>query len=147
MFENLLALLGHAKTYQTPLPEADAQHAMGALLVRAAKADHTFLFEEIQVIDRVLAQRFDLNPIEAAKLRASCEKLEAQMPDTVEMTKVIKDAISAQEKEATLRALWAVVYADGVKHAEEEDLLHQIEQVLGVAPERAKQLQIEAREL
>lgn len=145
MFENLLALLGHAKTYQTPLPEADAQHAMGALLVRAAKADHTFLFEEIQVIDQVLAQRFDLNPIEAAKMRASCEKLEAEMPDTAEMTGIIKDAISADEKEATLSALWSVVYADGVKHDEEDTLLHEIEAVLGVSKKRAKELQIAAR--
>jgi uncharacterized tellurite resistance protein B-like protein len=145
MFENLLSLLGHAKTYQTPLPEADAQHAMGALLVRAAKADHTILFEEIRMIDQVLAQRFDLNPIEAAKMRAACEKLESQMPDTVEMTGIIKDAISAAEKEATLSALWAVVYADGVKHDEEDELLHQIEAVLGVSPARAKELQIAAR--
>jgi uncharacterized tellurite resistance protein B-like protein len=146
MFEKLLALLGHAETYKTPLPEADAQHAMGALLVRAAKADHTFLFEEIQVIDQVLARRFGLNPIEAAKMRASCEKLESQMPDTVEMTRIIKDAISAAEKEATLSALWAVVYADGVNHSEEDALLHQIEAVLGVTPGRAKELQNEARE-
>lgn len=145
MFENLLSLLGHAKTYQTPLPEADAQHAMGALLVRAAKADKKILFEEIQVIDKVLAQRFGLNPIEAAKLRASCEKLEAQMPDTAEMTGIVKDAISAHEKEATLSALWAVVYADGVKHDEEDELLHQIEAVLGVSPKRAKELQVAAR--
>lgn len=145
MFENLLALLGHAKTYQTPLPEADAQHAMGALLVRAAKADHTFLFEEIKVIDQVLAKRFGLNPIEAAKMRASCEKLESEMPDTAEMTGILKDAISAEDKEATLSALWAVVYADGVKHDEEDALLHEIEAVLGVTPKRAKELQVEAR--
>lgn len=145
MFENLLALLGHAKTYQTPLPEADAQHAMGALLVRAAKADHTFLFEEIKVIDQVLAKRFGLNPIEAAKMRASCEKLESEMPDTAEMTGILKDAISAEDKEATLSALWAVVYADGVKHDEEDALLHEIEAVLGVTPARAKALQVGAR--
>ncbi|MEM5475214.1 TerB family tellurite resistance protein [Pacificibacter sp. AS14] len=145
MFENLLSLLGQVKTYQTPLPEADAQHAMGALLVRAAKADQKILFEEIQIIDQVLAQRFDLNPIEAAKMRASCEKLEAEMPDTVEMTGIIKDAISATEKEATLSALWAVVYADGIKHVEEDELLHQIEAVLGISSKRAKELQIAAR--
>lgn len=145
MFENLLSLLGHAKTYQTPLPEADAQHAIGALLVRAAKADHKILFEEIQMIDKVLAQRFDLNPIEAAKMRASCEKLESEMPDTVEMTQIIKDAISSFEKEATLTALWAVVYADGVIHVEEDELLQQIEAVLGVSPARAKELKAAAR--
>jgi uncharacterized tellurite resistance protein B-like protein len=127
------------------LPEADARHAMGALMVRAAKADNTYLFEEIQVIDRVLAGRYGLNPIEAAKMRAACQKLESQMPDTSEMTGILKNAISSDEKEATLSALWAVVYADGVKHAEEDALLHQIEDVLGISPERAKELQIAAQ--
>jgi uncharacterized tellurite resistance protein B-like protein len=50
-----------------------------------------------------------------------------------------------QKKEATLSALWAVVYADGVKHDEEDELLHQIEAVLGISPARAKELQIAAR--
>jgi uncharacterized tellurite resistance protein B-like protein len=77
-------------------------------------------------------------------MRAACEKLESVMPDTAGMTAILRDAISLDEKEATLRALWAVVYADGVKHTEEDLLLHQIEDVLGIAPERAKALQAEA---
>ncbi|SEK82600.1 tellurite resistance TerB family protein [Pacificibacter marinus] len=145
MLETLLAFLNKPSGYQTPLPEADARHAMGALMVRAAKADNTYLFEEIQVIDRVLAGRYGLNPIEAAKMRAACQKLESQMPDTSEMTGILKNAISSDEKEATLSALWAVVYADGVNHAEEDALLHQIEDVLGISPERAKELQIAAQ--
>lgn len=145
MLETLLSFLGKPAGYQTPLPEADARHAMGALMVRAAKADNTILFEEIKVIDQVLAQRYELSPVEAAKMRAACEKLESQMPDTSEMTVILKDAISSEEKEATLSALWAVVYADGVNHAEEDTLLHQIEEVLGVSPERAKALQLQAK--
>lgn len=146
MFEHLIALFrNHGDSaYTTPLPQADARHAMGALMVRAAKADQTYLFEEINMIDKVLAERNGLNPVEAAKMRAACENLEKEMPATDAIASILKDVISAEEKEATLLALWRVVFADGVKHEQEDLVLHQIEAVLGVPADRAKQLQMQS---
>ena len=110
---------------------------------RAAQADQAYLFEEIELIDRVLAERNDLDPLAAAKMRAACEKLEEAMPDTDELAGILKQAVGVDEAEETLRALWCVVFADGIKHDEEDKILHQIETVLGVLPERAKELQDE----
>ncbi len=143
MFDRLLALFNNPESYETPLPESDARHAMGTLMVRAAQADQAYLFEEIELIDRVLAERNGLNPVEAAKMRAACERLEEEMPDTDALAGMLKTAIGTEEAEATLRALWRVVFADGIKHDEEDKILHQIELVLGVSPERAKTLQDE----
>ena len=53
MLERLTAFFGNPAGYKTPLPDADAPHAMGALLVRAAKADASYLFEEIAIIDKI----------------------------------------------------------------------------------------------
>jgi len=144
MLERLRLFFGDPTAYHTPLPEADAQHAMGALLVRAAKVDHFYLVEEIAMIDHILAQRHGLNPVEAAKMRAECELLERDIPQTKEIATILDKAISTTEKEATLWALWQVVYADGVKKEPEDTLLHQIEDLLGVAPDRAKELQRKA---
>ena len=146
MFENLLAFFRNPADakYKTSLPQADARHAVGALLVRAAKADHSYLFEEITLIDKVLAERNGLNPVEAAKMRAACEKLERNMPATQDIADILKDAVSVDEKEATLLALWRVVFADGIKREEEDLVLHQIEEILGVSRERAQQLQTQA---
>ena len=144
MLERLTAFFGNPAGYNTPLPEADASHALGALLVRAAKADDAYLFEEIALIDQILAKRHDLNPVEAAKMRAECELLEKEIPRTKEIATILEQAISIGEKEATLIALWQVVFADGVKRDEEGRLLHRIETVLGVAPDRAKELQAQA---
>lgn len=144
MLERLTAFFGNPASYTTALPEADAAHAMGALLVRAAKADDAYLFEEIAIIDRILARRHDLNPVEAAKMRAECEVLEKTMPETDDIAAILEHAISTDEKEATLLALWRVVYADGIKHDQEDRLLHHIEDVLGVSPARAKELQTQA---
>jgi uncharacterized tellurite resistance protein B-like protein len=144
MLERLTAFFGNPAGYHTPLPEADASHAMGALLVRAAKADHTYLVEEIAMIDRILSKRHGINPVAAAKMRAECELLEREIPQTTEIAAILKTAIGTEEKEATLLALWQVVYADGIMHEEEDEVLHQIEAVLGVAPPRAKELQAQA---
>lgn len=106
-----------------PLPEPDAKLAFGALLVRVAKADHRYLFQEIAHIDRVLAARFDLTPIEAAKLRATCEKLDAAAPDSENFTTLLRNAIPYDERLAIAQALWEVSLADGITPAEEEIVL------------------------
>ncbi|WP_341367940.1 TerB family tellurite resistance protein [Yoonia sp. BS5-3] len=144
MLERLAAFFNNPEEYKTELPDADAPHAMGALLVRAAKADDAYLFEEIAIIDKILGQRHGLNPIDAAKMRAECELLEKDIPETQEIAAIVNHAISTAEKEATLLALWRVVYADGVKHDQEDRLLHHIERVLGIKPNRAKELQQKA---
>ncbi len=144
MIDRLLAFFANPVAYTTPLPEQDARHALGALLVRAAKADENYMFEEVQQIDLVLAEMNQLNPVEAAKMRASCEVLEARMPSTQELAGILVDAISDDEKEATVAALWKVVFADGIEHKNEDELLHQIESVLGVSPAVAKRLHDEA---
>lgn len=139
MFERILSLFSTEPSV-TKLPEADAQHALGALLVRAAKADKAYLFEEIEQIDDVLAHRYNLNPVEAAKLRAECEKLDEAMPDTAALSAVLQDAINMEEREALVGALWSVVFADGIETAQEDDLLHEVEALLGVSPEVSKRL-------
>lgn len=141
MLERLTAFLRNPSGYHTKLPAADASHAMGALLVRAAKADHTYLVEEIAMIDRILAKRHGINPVAAAKMRAECEMLERAIPRTADLAAILEHAISTDEKEATLLALWQVVYVDGSSDADEDQTLHQIEEVLGVSVERAKELQ------
>jgi len=141
MLDRLKAFFRNPTGYHTPLPEADASHAMGALLVRAAKADHAYVFEEIAAIDHVLAKRHGLNPVKAAKMRAECEVLEKAIPEDQDVTVILNSAIGTTEKEAVLIALWEIVYADGYKHEIEDALLHRVEDMLGITAERAKELQ------
>lgn len=144
MFERILTLFSASAGYRTPLPEADAKHALGALLVRVAQADKAYLFQEVERIDRILAKRFDLNPLDAAKMRAQCERLSEEMPDTSELITVLHDAIDVKEREATLLALWQVVFADGQVHETEDEMVSLVQQMLGVSPETCARLRAEA---
>lgn len=118
-----------------PLPELDAQLALGALLVRVAKADRAYLFEELEQIDRILAARGRIGPVEAAKRRATCERLEAAFPDTPTFTALIHDAVPYEERRAMVEALWRVALADGLEEAQEAEMVHLIEAQLGVSPD------------
>jgi uncharacterized tellurite resistance protein B-like protein len=121
-------------TNSTPLqlPPLDARLALGALLVRVAKADHTYVFLEIARIDRILGLRYGLNPVAAAKLRATCEAIEQEAPDTVRFTRAIKEAVPYEDRTSVIEALWEIVLADGIRDAEEDALLRMVASLLGV---------------
>lgn len=144
MFERILSLFAPVSSYRTPLPEADMQHVLGALLVKVAHADRAYLFQEVERIDRILAHRFDLNPLEAAKMRARCERLLDEMPDTADLLHILHDATDKAERETSLRALWQVVYADGQRHQAEDQVVTLAQKLLGIDPETCARLRAEA---
>lgn len=131
MFDKILALFEPEPSH-TELPPAEARFAIGALMVRTAMADRAYLFEEVEEIDRVLAKLYDLNPLEAAKMRAQCEKLEHEIPRTKDLAKIIRDAVGRPEQEAALSAMWSVVYADGRRHENEDLLVSRIQSLLEI---------------
>ena len=115
-----------------PLPQPNAQLALGALLVRVAFADERYRATEIGQIDRILAQTFELNPIEAAKLRAVCEKLERDAPGTPEFAEILREEVDYADRKALGDAMWSVALADGHRHVQEEIQLQMIEEALGL---------------
>lgn len=115
-----------------PLPQPNAQLALGALLVRVAFADRDYRASEIGQIDRILGQTFDLKPIEAAKLRATCEALERDATDTEEFAQILREEVAYAQRLALGEAMWAVALADGHRHEKEEIQLLQIETALGL---------------
>jgi len=116
-----------------PLSEEDARLALAALLVRAARTDGDYAAAEIARIDRILAARYAL-PEEAARtLRSEAEALEAQAPDTVRFTRVIKETVDYDARTGVVEALWQVVLADGLRDDEEDAMLRMTASLLGVS--------------
>lgn len=134
MFDRILSLFDKSTPEANPLPQKDADLALGALLVRAARADDAYLLEEVEQIDTVLAYRHDLSPEQAAQMRKQCEALDDAMPNTMELAGILHGAIGLPERKALVAALWRVVFADRVEHASEDALLDTIQELLGVDP-------------
>ena len=129
-----------------PLPDPDAELALGALLVRVAMSDKDYQVEEISLIDRILARLFQHNAIEAAKIRATCEKLHAAAPETDTFAKLIRETTGLEDRLAALDALWEVVLADGDPKEDELRVVESARKAMGLsfiestaARERAEQ--------
>ncbi|MFT5869016.1 MAG: putative tellurite resistance protein B-like protein [Paracoccaceae bacterium] len=114
------------------LPEPDARLALSALLVRVARSDGDYAVPEMDRIDRLIMQRYELGPIEATTLRRNAETLEGEAPDTVRFTRAIKDAVPYEERAGVIEALWSVVLADGVRDHEEDAQMRLLADLLGV---------------
>lgn len=130
MFGELLRRLGAPEP--EPLGEDDARLALAALLVRLARADGSYARIEIDRIDKILKNKYDLGPFEVAQLRAEAESLEAEAPDTVRFTRAIKSAVPLEERVGVLEAMWEVVLADGGRDYEEDALMRLIAPMLGI---------------
>ncbi len=132
----LLNKLFQAFRAQNPapdLPDPDAELALGALLVRVAQSDRDYQIEEISLIDRILAQQFQHSPIEAAKIRATCEKLQAAAPETDTFASLIRTTTGIEMRLAALDALWQVVLADGQQQANELRIVEEARLAMGLS--------------
>jgi uncharacterized tellurite resistance protein B-like protein len=133
MWDDFIARLrGTTKTQE--LPEPDEKLALGALLVRVAKSDNFYHVSEIIEIDHILANSFNLNAVDAAKLRATSEKLEAHAPDTSAFATLIRESVDYTHRLEVVEQLWKVILADGRERPVEHAALHEIENHLGINP-------------
>lgn len=116
-----------------PLPEPDGKLALGALMVRVAKSDHNYKFVEISRIDRLLARLNGIGPVDAAKMRATCEKLEKAAPGTDRFAHLIRETVTFEARIDALEALWEVMLADGECHDEESRVIDEVREALGLS--------------
>ncbi len=114
------------------LPEPDARLALAALMVRLARTDGDYSSAEVDRIDRVLGECYGLSPFEAAGLRTEAEVFEATAPDTVRFTRALKATTDHGDRAVFLQALWSVALSDGVRGADEDQLIRLVTSLLGL---------------
>ena len=113
-----------------PLPAADADHLLGALLVRIALADHAIQVEELRAMDRLLARHSGLNAVEAARMRADCERLAGVLPPTEDLGPLLVSTIPPEQRFALRAALVEGAEADGAIDGDEAAMLDQVARLL-----------------
>lgn len=125
--------------------EDDARLALGALLVRIARSDDDYAQVEKDQIKAVLAARYGL--ADATALLSDCEALEAEAPDTVRFTRAIKDGVAYEDRIGVVEDMWAIVLADGVRDAHENQIMRMVPPMIGVEDQdsNAARRRIEAR--
>lgn len=121
-------------TAPTELAPDDARSAIAAVLVMAARADGDYGEAERAVVDQALSKRFKLDASGAAKLRAEGEDAELESIDIYQFTKAIRGSIAIEDRIGIVEALWAVVLADGSRDPNEDSLMRQLVDRLGLSP-------------
>jgi uncharacterized tellurite resistance protein B-like protein len=132
MLQDLLRRLA-GPPVRAPLAPEDARLAMAALMVRISRTDGRYSDGERHRIDAMLGERYGLGPKAAARVRAEAEIAEAGAQDTVQFTRLIKDAVPYDERAGVVEALWRVAAAEDGINAEEHGLMRLVAGLLGVA--------------
>ncbi|MEO1328321.1 MAG: TerB family tellurite resistance protein [Pseudomonadota bacterium] len=136
MIKRLLDALAAAPT-PADKPAIGPDLAVAALLVHAARSDGDYAETEKAAIDALLSDAFDLTGDAALALRRSAEASDADASDIVRFTRVLKDALSEDERVAFLERMWRVVLADGSRDPQEDVLMRRLAGLLYVPDARS----------
>lgn len=117
-----------------PLPQADARHLLGALMIRVAQADATLRVEELREMDRLLGAMFGLGPVEAARLRAESERLAQALPAMAELGPMLRAALPPAHRADLRAALRRVAEADGDWDPREAQVIEAVSALLHPRP-------------
>ncbi len=135
MLDRLINILTGAETVPDDEEDMAGRVAVAAILVEAARADEVYLDAERAMIDRVLAERYELTPGSAAELRAEGEVAQAEAVDLVRFTRAIKDAVPHEDRVSVIEAVWHVILSDDDRHQDESALMRRLAGLLYV-PDR-----------
>lgn len=125
-------LLRHLANPPRALPADEARVALAALMVRLSRSDGSYSAAERRRIDAALGHQYRLAPDAAAAIRMEAERLEEAAQDTVQFTRLVKDAVPYEERTGVVEALWRVAATDGI-NADEHGLMRLVASLLGVS--------------
>lgn len=112
----------------SPAPHGvtEKQIAAIALLVEAAVLDGDFGEMEQAAIRRIAAERFALNDEEITTLLNLATQRQGDSNQLFGFTHQIKQSYAPEDRIEVMEMLWEVVYADGVMHDYEANLMRRI---------------------
>lgn len=110
----------------------DARLALAALMVRISRSDGAYSWAEQARIEAMLAARYGLGPDEARRDRIEAEHAEEAAQDTVQFTRLIKDAVPYDDRIGVVETLWRVAATDGI-NADEQGFMRLVANLLGVS--------------
>jgi uncharacterized tellurite resistance protein B-like protein len=123
MFHSLMRMFA---TPEAPLRPPHTRLSVAVLLLEAARQDDHFDPSERVMIEKLLAGRFCLAPLELARLMAAAEARSAQLVQLHGHTSDIAHEMTPDQRIGLIEMLWDVAYADGVLDPEEDHLIRRI---------------------
>ena len=112
--------------------EHQLQLACAALMIEVLYADHSVGQTELETLQNVLQENFDLSKDEADKLVQLAEQERTHATDYYQFTSLINEFYTQQQKRQLITRLWQMAYADNAIHKFEEHLIRRLADLLHV---------------
>ena len=142
MFEKIKQLFSSKQIEEEII---DTKLVLAALLVHLAAIDGIVSKEEQKLLSDILQKKFDLNQQEVTSLLQQATKKQQEAVDYYQFTSLL---IGLDEKERIdiIRLMWEVVFADGVNHELEDNMVWRIAELIGVSSRERTILRKEIKE-
>lgn len=112
--------------------EDDPQVAAAALMFHVVDADGIRSDAEKRRLEELLSRQFDLSGERLKHLIQAGEKADREAIDLYAFTSVLKRHLDVDARIEFIRIMWEIVYADGVRHELEDNLVWRIAELIGV---------------
>lgn len=126
MIRTLKALFEMPQRDNSEPLKPDLRLAAAALLVETARADFTEDDVELNRLSQLLKTSLKLGQEEVDALVLHAQERVEEATSLYELTEVINEHCSADQKLQLISAMWAVAYADGDLSKYEEHLIRQV---------------------
>lgn len=120
------------------------QVATGALLVELSRADFRENVVESETIYGLLKTHFELSGPEAESLLQRAEDKSDEVVSLYELTRLLNDELSEQERCHVVGLMWQVALADEHLHSHEDHLVRKVAELLYVPRSQMMRLRHEA---
>ncbi|MEX0853383.1 MAG: TerB family tellurite resistance protein [Bauldia sp.] len=118
---------------QATVGEEDLRLAVAALLFHVVSIDGVVSDGEREKLADLLEGRFGLNREETASLLAAAKTADSEAVDLYGFTSVLKRRLGAADRERIVEMMWKLVFADGMVHEFEDNLVWRVAELLGVS--------------
>ena len=108
------------------------QLAEAALMYHVIAVDGVIRDEEKKRMAELLSVQFKLNEEETKSLAMEAKTAEQEAIDLYKFTSILKRTLSEEERIKIIEHLWEMVFADGVLHELEDNVVWRIAELLGV---------------
>lgn len=134
MFETLKSFFDSFTGEHDPhFSEADPRLAAAALLVHTISIDGVITEVEKTQLQSVIQNKYSLSEEEALELIDDASTADKNAVDLYGFTSVLKRNLSEEERLDILAMIWDMVYADGVVHEFEDNLVWRIAELMGIS--------------
>ena len=113
--------------------DAELRLAVAALLFHVVSIDGVVSDDERKKLAQLLKRRFDLDPEQTGPLVAAAETADAEAVDLYGFTSVLKRRLDPADRERMVEMMWKLVFADGVVHEFEDNVVWRVAELLGVS--------------